>query len=78
MNREREFSEEFLNAFIDDQLALEDRIRVYVRLQRDEALCRRIGALRKISGLVRFAYNVSPEPGRRRRRSRGRDGHGVI
>ena len=63
MNREREFSEEFLNAFIDDQLALEDWIRVYVRLQRDEALCRRIGALRRISGLVRFAYNVPPEPG---------------
>lgn len=69
MNQEREFSEEMLNAFVDGQLALEERIRIYGRLQRDEALSRRICELYTVRELVQLAYEMPPKRGKQRRHS---------
>lgn len=66
MNHERdnrpmpEFSDEFLNAFVDNQLALEEKDRVYLRVSQDEALSRRVCELRKIQDMVRLSYQNPP------------------
>lgn len=62
MDQEQEYSEEMLNAFVDGQLTLEERIRVYDRLQRDEALNRRVCELCAVRDLVRFAYEIPTKP----------------
>lgn len=63
MNQEQEYSEEILNAFVDGHLSLEDRIRVYARLQRNESLNRRVCELCTVRDLVRLAYAIPPKPG---------------
>ncbi len=66
MNREydnhpnQEFSDEFLNAFLDNQLALEEKDRAYLRINQDEALNRRVCELRKIQDMVRLSYQNPP------------------
>lgn len=68
MNREhdnhtkQEFSDEFLNAFLDNQLTLEEKDRAYLRISQDEALNRRVCELRKIQDMVRLSYQNSPPP----------------
>jgi hypothetical protein len=66
MNREHdngpkpEFSDEFLNAFLDNQLTLEEKERAYLRISQDEALNRRVCELRKIQDAVRLSYQNPP------------------
>ena len=61
MSREQKFSEEFLNAFVDDQLTPDEKSRVYPALTGDEALNRQVCELRKLRDLVRLAYkDVEP------------------
>jgi intracellular sulfur oxidation DsrE/DsrF family protein len=62
MNTEQKFSDEFLNAFVDDQLSLEERQQMYACLARDEALNRQVCELRKLHELVRLAYEQPPVP----------------
>ena len=68
MNREhdnhakQEFSDEFLNAFLDNQLTLEEKDRAYLRISQDEVLNRRVCELRKIQDMVRLSYQNSPLP----------------
>ncbi len=68
MNREhdnhvkQEFSDEFLNAFLDNQLTLEEKDRAYLRISQDETLNRRVCELRKIQDMVRLSYQDSPPP----------------
>jgi len=62
MNTEQKFSEEFLNAFVDDQLSLEERQQVYACLAKDEALNRQVCELRKMHSLVKLAYEQPPVP----------------
>ncbi|HLD14465.1 MAG TPA: hypothetical protein VJB18_07100 [Burkholderiales bacterium] len=68
MNREhdnpakQEFSDEFLNAFLDNQLTLEEKDRAYLRISQDETLNRRVCELRKIQDMVRLSYQNSPPP----------------
>ncbi len=68
MNREygngpkQEFSDEFLNAFLDNQLTLEEKERAYLRISQDEALNRRVCELRKIQDAVRLSYQNPPAP----------------
>lgn len=68
MNREYgngpkpEFSDEFLNAFLDNQLTLEEKERAYLRISQDEALNRRVCELRKIQDAVRLSYQNPPPP----------------
>lgn len=56
MSREQKFSEEFLNAFVDDQLTPDEKSRVYPTISGDEALNRQVCELRKLRDLVRLAY----------------------
>jgi intracellular sulfur oxidation DsrE/DsrF family protein len=62
MNTEQKFSDEFLNAFVDDQLSLEERQQVYACLAKDDALNRQVCELRKMHSLVRLAYEQPPLP----------------
>jgi len=62
MNTEQKFSDEFLNAFVDEQLSLEERQQVYACLAKDDALNRQVCELRKLHGLVRLAYEQPPVP----------------
>lgn len=62
MNEEKRFSDEFLNAFVDDQLAAEEKARVYLEVSRDEALNRQVCELRKLHELVQLAYQNPPAP----------------
>ncbi len=65
MNQEKHFSDEFLNAFVDDQLATEEKARVYLEVSRDETLNRQVCELRKLRELVQLAYqNPPPAPAR--------------
>jgi len=62
MNTEQKFSDEFLNAFVDDQLSLEERQQVYACLAKDDALNRQVCELRKMHSLVKLAYEQPPVP----------------
>ena len=53
----QKFSDEFLNAFVDDQLTPEEKGRAYPQISQDEALNRQVCELRKLRDLVRLAYN---------------------
>ncbi len=58
MTSHKEFSDELLNALVDEQLAVEDADRVYAHMHQDEALARRITDLRTVRDLVRLAYRA--------------------
>ena len=57
---EKTFSQEFLNAFVDDQLTAEEKSRAYEEINRDEALNRQVCELRKVRDLVQLAYRDVP------------------
>lgn len=59
-NRKQEFSDEFLNAFVDNQLTLEEKDRAYLRVSQDEAVSRRVCELRKLQDMVRLSYQDLP------------------
>ena len=59
IDRQNEFSAEHLNAFVDEQLAAEEKSRLLLALNSNEALSREVCELRKVRDLVRLAY---PEP----------------
>ncbi len=61
-NRNQEFSDEFLSAFVDNQLAPEEKDRVYLRVSQDESLSRRVCELRKLQDVVRLSYQTLPAP----------------
>jgi hypothetical protein len=61
-NKEQHFSDEFLNAFVDDQLATEEKGRVYLEIGRDETLNRQVCELRRLHDLVQLAYREPPAP----------------
>lgn len=60
MSQEKKFSDEFINAFIDDELTPEEKAQAYSRLGNDEALNRQICELRKVRDLVALAYRHVP------------------
>jgi uncharacterized protein len=62
MNKEQKFSEEFISAFVDDELTPEEKAQVYVRLAEDEALNIQVCELRKVRDLVALAYRNVPAP----------------
>lgn len=61
----QKFSDEFLNAFVDDQLAAEEKGRAYLKIGQDEALNRQVCELRKMHELVQLAYRDPPPPPQR-------------
>ncbi|HEY5683642.1 MAG TPA: hypothetical protein VIR61_08215 [Sulfuricaulis sp.] len=62
MNKEQKFSEEFISAFVDDELTPEEKAQVYARLAEDEALNIQVCELRKVRDLVALAYHNVPAP----------------
>ncbi len=62
MSQEKRFSDEFLNAFVDDQIAAEEKSRAYVEIHQDEGLNRQVCELRKLHDLVQLAYREPPAP----------------
>lgn len=62
MNKEQQFSEEFINAFVDDELTPDEKAQAYARLGDDETLNRQVCELRKVRDLVGLAYRNVPAP----------------
>lgn len=60
MKEEKKFSDEFINAFVDDELTPEEKAQAYVGLGADEGLNRQICELRKVRDLVALAYRNVP------------------
>ena len=60
MSQDNRFSDEFLNAFVDDQLAPEEKGRAYASINSDEGLNRQVCELRKMRDLVQLAYKEPP------------------
>ena len=52
----KKFSDESLNAFIDNQLGAQEREEILAAIAEDADLSRRLGALRSTKELVRHAY----------------------
>lgn len=77
--KDYQFSQEFLNAFVDDQLTPEEKSHAYPLINEDEALNRAVCELRKTRDLVQLAYKDAPVPPSRTRPSgaRGRLGLGI-
>lgn len=57
---DHKFSDEFLNAFVDDQLAPEEKARVYPLINADKGLNQRVCELRKTRDLLQLAYKNPP------------------
>lgn len=57
---QQKFSDEFLNAFVDGELAPEEKNRAYLEINQDETLDRQVCELRKLHDLVQFAYKNVP------------------
>ena len=64
MNEQPKFSEEFLSAFVDDELTPEEKAQAYERLSNDVALNSQVCELRKVRDLVKLAYQNVPVPNR--------------
>jgi intracellular sulfur oxidation DsrE/DsrF family protein len=62
MSSQQPFSDEFLNAFVDNELTTEEKSRVYTHINQDDALNRRVCELRKVHDLVQLAYRDLPQP----------------
>lgn len=62
MSRDTRFSDELLNALVDEQLTAQDAERVYASMHQDTELHRRVCELRSLRQLVRLAYNNAPLP----------------
>jgi intracellular sulfur oxidation DsrE/DsrF family protein len=56
------YSDEFLNAFVDGELAPDEKSRAFLEISRDEALNHRVCELRKLRDLVQHAYAHPPLP----------------
>ncbi len=64
MSQDNRFSDEFLNAFVDNQLTPEEKSHAYARLSGNPELNRQICELRKVHDLVQLAYKELPMPSR--------------
>ena len=64
MTHNEDFSDEILNAFIDNQLDHDERVQILSALRHDDALSQRVCDLQKVRSLVQLAFNendVVPE-----------------
>lgn len=62
MNRKNDISDEILNAFVDNQMTLEDKEELYSRISEDQALNRLVCEVRKVRDLIQTAYRDVPMP----------------
>jgi hypothetical protein len=78
MSKDRQFSDEFLHAFVDNQLTTEEKSQVYLELGPDQAPNRQVCELRKLHELVQLAYqDVPPPPCAQRSAGGKRTGYGI-
>lgn len=68
MNDTRDFSDESLSAFVDDELGAQEREEILAAIAEDAELGQRLCALRSTKELVRHAYGNVPAVRRRRER----------
>ena len=62
MNRDNKISEELINAFVDNQMTLDDKEELYSQISEDQALNRQVCEIRKVRDLVQTAYRDIPAP----------------
>jgi hypothetical protein len=62
VSKEKRFSDEFLNAFVDNQIAAEEKSQAFLEIGQDEAVNRQVCELRKLHDLVHLAYQNPPTP----------------
>ncbi|BCB26022.1 hypothetical protein SKTS_09080 [Sulfurimicrobium lacus] len=62
MNQDQTLSDEFLNAFVDDQLDPAEKSRTFELIEQDEALKARVCELRGLKEKVQLAYLQPPPP----------------
>jgi len=72
MKKDNEFSEEQLNALVDDELDPEEKSRLYNEAERSLELDQRLCRQRKTKELVKHAYENVPNPARSRGAPLGR------
>ena len=60
MKRDQDVSDEFLNAFVDDQLDEAEKSQAFDVIDRDEALKARVCELRGLKEMVQHAYHQPP------------------
>lgn len=65
MSNEHSFSDEYLNSFVDNELTIEEKSRVYITIHQDETLNRRVCELRKMHDVIQLAYKDLPPPSAR-------------
>ncbi len=66
MNEPDKISDETLNAFVDDQLAADERGDVFEAINRDRHLTERACELTRLRSMVQFGYRDCPKPKRLR------------
>ncbi len=64
MNQDQTLSDEFLNAFVDDQLDPAEKSRAFELIEQDETLKARVCELRGLKARVQHAYLNPPPPSR--------------
>ncbi|GAB4511809.1 MAG: hypothetical protein Tsb0026_15230 [Sulfuricaulis sp.] len=64
MKEQTKFSEEFINAFVDDELTPDEKAQAYAQLGDDVVLNHQVCELRKVRDLVALAYKNVPAPPR--------------
>lgn len=69
MKQDQTISDEFLNAFVDDQLDPAEKSRVFELIEQDETLKARVCELRGLKARVQHAYANPPPPPRASARS---------
>jgi intracellular sulfur oxidation DsrE/DsrF family protein len=72
MNKDELFSEEQLNAFVDDELEPEEKARVFSEARQQPELEKRLCQQRNTKELVKLAYEDVPTPRRKGAKSLGR------
>ena len=61
MSQEKMISDELINAFVDNQLSLEDKEQLYSQISNDQELTRQVCEIRKIRDMLQLAYREIPE-----------------
>jgi len=62
MSKQPPISEEFINAFVDNELSPEEKAQAYAQLGNDSVLNRQVCELRRVRDLVGMAYKDVPTP----------------
>lgn len=73
MNRDNKISEEIINAFVDNQMTLDDKEELYSRISENKELNRQVCEIRKVRDLMQTAYRDIPSPPSERKGSRNQD-----